>query len=179
MYSSRPLAQSNACVFACVLWNHRLETADRTKETLWDKVSATNAQDSMETVSLQNRLLSASVGMGRFIPCETLLEISVKCPSILPHEMPSVLFNKGKRSSLLGTGSGRLSIRLIWQTDYRQLRNHNYAETEGTWRGRRIQTGMTLGQSPPRGGVRCFSWMWCRCISVNPRLLLRPSVCAE
>lgn len=135
MYSSRPLAQSNACVFACVLWNHRLEIADRTKETLWDKVSATNAQDSMETVSLQNRLLSASVGMGRFIPCETLLDISVKYPSVLPHEMPSVLFNKGEQSSLLGTGSGRLSIRLIWQTDYRQLRNHNYTETEGIWRG--------------------------------------------
>lgn len=75
------------CLHVCYD-NHWLEIADRTKETLCDKVSATNAQDSMEIVCLQNRLLSASVGMGRRIPCETLLEISVKCPSVLPHEMP-------------------------------------------------------------------------------------------
>lgn len=85
----------------------------------------------METICLQNRLLSASVGMGRLIPRETLLEISVKCPSVLPHEMPSVLFNIGEQSPLLGTGSGRLSIRLIWQTDYRQLRNHKLHSDRG------------------------------------------------
>lgn len=83
------------CLHVCYE-NHWLEIADRTKETLCNKVSATNAQDNKETVCLQNRLLSVSVGMGRLIPCEILLEISVKCLSVLPHEMPSVLFNKGE-----------------------------------------------------------------------------------
>lgn len=39
-----------------------------------------------------------SVGVSNLIPCKTLLNISVKCSSFLPHVTLSVLYNKRERA---------------------------------------------------------------------------------
>lgn len=48
-------------------------------------------------------LLSGSIRVSNLIVYKTLLKISLKCPSFLPHVLFSVLFNEREQSSLLET----------------------------------------------------------------------------
>lgn len=91
------------CVCVCYR-NHLLEIANTTKETLCNKYLPLMLKTAWD--SLFAELFVIWVSWNQWVhPCKTLLEISVRYPSVLPHVMPSVLFNKGEQSPMLGTDS--------------------------------------------------------------------------
>jgi hypothetical protein len=68
-------------------------------------------------------------------PCKTLLKISVKHPSFLPHGMPSVMFNEDRTKPFVrDRHTARDSThrhRQIHKTNFRQSQIHTHAIDKG------------------------------------------------
>lgn len=77
-----------------------------------------------------------SVGVSNLIPCKTLLNISVKCSSFLPHVTLSVLYNKRESKALCTETDSQANLQA--GTDS-YLYNRQRGLKEDTGRAKRIE----------------------------------------
>lgn len=138
-----------------MLWQLFVENSKYIKNDLIQQISFIKAGNRycLMMKCLWYCLLSCSAGSaGVMESLGKMLKISVKCPSLFPHVMLSVLFNKYRAKKALCWGQTVRHQAGTADTEYRQVRNHSYRWKRQGERGREFKLELPLSQTNPRGG---------------------------